>query len=424
MNDDSYYIVRNIDLATDAEIHFSQDERYYFVFWYKAVPLGQFYSPWDMQTTETFFWKVCLKSIESTLRHYADKLDPAHEVIESDHADRALITHLCKTIIEPFVPVDIPATCPVSLVICTRDRADYLKNCLASLQQQVSLPQEIIVVDNASRDDATRQVAAQFRNIKYVREDRPGLDVARNTGARNSTCAIVAYTDDDTLLHRYWVYQVYRAFDDNATQAMTGLVIAASLDTEAQMIFEKHWPFNRGYVDKKYDSKFFAATCKQGTPVWEVGAGANMAFRKELFDKVGYFDERLDVGAAGCSGDSELWYRILAHGYTIHYNPRAVVHHLHRNSMEGLKKQLYYYMRGFTVAILIQYHRFRHRGNLKHLFWAVPKWYVYLFRKGFPNYRFQYRTLLSEVRGIFSGLFFYLRHRHQDPQIFPQHEKN
>jgi GT2 family glycosyltransferase len=145
--------------------------------------------------------------------------------------------------------------------------------------------------------------------------------------------------------------------------------------------------------------------------VWEIGAGANMAFRKSVFEEVGYFDERLDVGAAGCSGDSEQWYRILAHGFQIIYNPLAVVHHSHRDSIVGLKKQLHGYMRGFTVAILIQYQRFGHTGNLRHLIKVFPFYYVTLLGKGFPFYNAQYRTLFAEISGVISGFFYYWKHR-------------
>ena len=58
--------------------------------------------------------------------------------------------------------------------------------------------------------------------------------------------------------------------------------------------------------------------------MWKVGAGANMAFRRNVFDLVGLFDERLGAGAAGCSEDSEIWYRILANQLQIRYEPRAV----------------------------------------------------------------------------------------------------
>jgi glycosyltransferase involved in cell wall biosynthesis len=418
------YSIKNIDLAQEIPFSFDQNKHYYFVFWYKSIPLGQFYHSAATLLTENFFWNVCLKSIKPSLLHYAAKLNEPITILQTDHADAPLIQHVCRAVIEPFVPKALSGQCPITVVICTRDRADHLKNCLTAIQQLAFVPEEIIVVDNASRDDSTRSVAAQFKNVRYIREDKPGLDIARNTGARHASRSIIAYTDDDTLPHRYWLYHVSKTFDDASIDAMTGLVLAASLQTEAQLIFEKYWPFNRGYVDKIFDDTFFSATVSSGSPVWEIGAGANMAFRRSMLEAIGYFDERLDVGAAGCSGDSELWYRALANGHTIAYNPRAVVHHLHRDSLQELKKQLYYYMRGFAAALLIQHQRFGHRGNIKHLFYTVPLYYAKLIYKGFPKYRFQHQTLFSEIKGILSGIFFYLRHRNTDPKIFSRHEKN
>jgi cellulose synthase/poly-beta-1,6-N-acetylglucosamine synthase-like glycosyltransferase len=142
-----------------------------------------------------------------------------------------------------------------------------------------------------------------FEGITYCREPRPGLDIARNTGAKKADYSIVAYIDDDVILHPLWSYRVWKAFEDPAIQAMTGLVIASSLDTESQQTFEKYWSFNRGYKEVLYNQGFFRESLQSGPPVWEIGAGANMAFRKEIFAKVGHFDERLDVGAAGCSGN-------------------------------------------------------------------------------------------------------------------------
>ena len=99
-----------------------------------------------------------------------------------------------------------------SVVICTRDRPEELRQCLSSLPRQTHPPREIIVVDNASRDQRTRDVALAA-GVTYVREDRPGLDIARNAGALRATGDIVAYTDDDVLLHPRWLEQLICAFD-------------------------------------------------------------------------------------------------------------------------------------------------------------------------------------------------------------------
>ena len=108
-----------------------------------------------------------------------------------------------------------------TVVICTRDRADMLARTLASLREQTRPPDQIVVVDNASRDEATRAVALRA-GVDYVREDRPGLDIARNRGARAARGEIVAYTDDDVAVHPCWLERLVEAFDSPRVAAVTG----------------------------------------------------------------------------------------------------------------------------------------------------------------------------------------------------------
>ena len=413
------YKIHHVDLSADnVTIDLTITVAHYCVFWYKSVPLGERYIDLKGLVSEELFWNECLLAIWPGLEHHHKAQNLNFPIEKPLNPDQVSIRNICHLVADNLNPTEVPTSCDVSVIICTRNRASFLKNCLEHLQRQVCKPAEIIVVDNASSTQDTKNVASSFEGVRYVREDRPGLDIARNRGALEAKSSIIAYTDDDTIPNTYWVYRVFETFRNPSIAAMTGLVIAASLNTVAEVIFEKFWPFNRGYLTKKYDYNFFSATLETGPPVWEIGAGANMAFRRALLEEVGYFDERLDVGAAGCSGDSELWYRILANGFNIQYNPLAVVQHSHRNSMQELKRQLYSYMRGFTVAILIQHQRFGHRGNLQHLIKVIPLYYLSLLRKGFPNYSFQYQTLFSEMGGIISGVFYYLRHRNTDPKIY------
>ena len=401
------YTIQHFDLSSD-EHRFRCAEQQYWVFWYKSIPLGEKYIDSSSAMTDEQFYTLSSTVIRPSLKTYATRSGGTLDTFDSS---RKGIQEICRKTLGAFLRETYPQSSDVTVIICTRNRPRHLRTCLERLQHQVTKPFEILVVDNASTTDETREVASAFQGVRYVREDNPGLDNARNRGASEAKTDIVAYTDDDTIPNDYWVYRVDETFRDPSVAAMTGLVIAASLETEAEIIFEKHWPFNRGYVNKVYDYNFFSANLKTGPPVWEIGAGANMAFRKGIFEEVGYFDERLDVGAAGCSGDSEQWYRILANGFKIVYNPLAVVGHAHRASINDLKKQLYGYMRGFTVAILIQYQTFGHTGNIRHLIKVFPFYYFTLLRKGFPFYNAQYRTLFSEMAGIISGFFYYWKHR-------------
>lgn len=413
------YTIHNLDLSTGLrDFTDAGGNAHYCIFWYRSVPLGECYLDGEQISSRETFLKLCLESTWPAIRFYCNEL--------SIHADPNKnfeeLVSVCERISTLIHPEKFPDRVDVSVVICTRNRPDFLRNCLNALRHQVSMPLEIVVVDNAPSTNETASVCAQFENVKYVREDRIGLDIARNTGARATKGSVVAYTDDDTLPDPHWAYRISETFEKTNVVAMTGLVLAGSLKTEAEVIFEKFWPFNRGFVHKLFDHVFFNEKLPEGAPVWEIGAGANMAFRREIFEDVGYFDERLDVGAAGCSGDSELWYRILANGFTIRYNPLAAVKHYHRDSLDGLRRQLYSYMKGFTVAILIQYQRFGHRGNLLHLFKVVPKYYMSLLRKGFPRYNFQYQTLFSEMRGILAGMIYYAKHRNTNSRIYYGHD--
>ncbi len=293
----------------------------------------------------------------------------------------------------------------VSVVICTRDRAHHLKACLASLPKQSLTPDEIIVVDNASIDGSTRDVTLDA-GATYVREDRPGLDIARNTGARAATGDLIVYTDDDVIFHPHWLERTVEAFArDQDVTAVTGLVLPLRLDTLAQQIFEAHWSFGCGFEVKTFSKEEFAVWRKYCFPAWDIGAGANMAFRKATFDQYGYFDEALDVGAAGCSGDSEFWYRIVGMGGTCVYDPNAIVFHNHREEEAGLKKQLRAYMSGHIASLRVQGQRFPGHGNLRRRYITLP---LYFTKRIIERIRFGRRPenwfLLDEIRGYFEGL--------------------
>ena len=161
---------------------------------------------------------------------------------------------------------DRPFAARTSLVICTRDRPNNLRRCLASLAAQTRPPDQVLVVDNASSDDRTRSVA-EAAGVCYVREPRPGLDIARNAGARAATGDLVLYTDDDVALHPRWVERIAAAFDAADIMAVTGLVLPAELDTRWQQVFEKQWGFGRGFRRIDFDRDFFARICRTRKPL-------------------------------------------------------------------------------------------------------------------------------------------------------------
>ena len=307
---------------------------------------------------------------------------------------------------------ETPPALSLSVVICTCNRPEALHRCLHSLDELTQPPQEIVVVDNAPSTEATRQLIDQRPDVRYVAEPRPGLSAARNAGLRQSTGDIVAFTDDDVTVHPNWTARLQCRFADPAVQVVTGLILPAELETKAQLLFQQgHSGFGWGYRALTFDASFVESTKKWGTPVWRIGAGANMAFRRSVFEQVGGFDERLGAGTAGCSEDSELWYRVLAEGGSCHYDPTIVVYHCHRRTMSDLRHQMHQYMRGHVAALLIQFARYRHWGNLYRLLGSLPAYYLRtVLRRLLQKSDLRSHTWGAQVRGCLDGVKYYLQH--------------
>jgi len=310
----------------------------------------------------------------------------------------------------------------IALVICTRNRPEALEKCLLATRSLSPPPDEILVVDNDPSTRLTPAVVAAFPDVRYIAEPRPGLSAARNTGIRNCESDLIAFTDDDVIVHSAWIGAVRRVFHDPQIMAMTGLVLPAELETRAQFVFQVHglgggW----GYRVIDFDKKFFNSMKNIGVPVWRIGAGANMAFRREAFARIGFFDERLGAGASGCSEDSEIWYRLLAEGHRCRYEPAAVVYHAHRLDWEGLSEQTYSYMRGHVAALLFQFDRYGHWGNLYRAFLGLPYFFTIValrsLRKkagrliGGPRRETNSLPLGLQIRGALAGCGYYLRNR-------------
>ena len=262
----------------------------------------------------------------------------------------------------------------LTIVVCTRNRPASLARTLAALSDQRVVPGQIIVVDNAAVTDEVRSAVASMDAVRYVAEPRPGLSVARNTGLRHVATELVAFTDDDAEPHPAWTGQLARLFAaDDDLFALTGLVLPASLETQAAQSFEFGFGgFSQGYAPRHYDVDWFRRVRWHAAPVWQVGAGANMAFRRRAFEAVGGFDERLGAGAAGCSEDSELWYRLLAAGHSCLYEPAAVVAHHHRADPDALEAQARAYAEGHVAALFVEFARSRHPGELVRAFVNLP----------------------------------------------------
>ena len=393
----------------------------YWNFWNGNIPLGSLMVKKSVFTGEQFFYNDMKRKLSKAIHNY----ELLNNVVQEPWAIyfntgqydrfRAYVLKVTSYKIEQ----SLVNVLPVSVIICTAGRPNDLRKCLLSLSQMAYVPTEIVVVDNAPGNPDMLEVIKPYHNITFIKEPRKGLDIARNTGLHNASQAIVAYVDDDVTVQDMWLYHTCKIYDNPKVKAGVGLVLPTAIGTFAQYLFECFWSFNRGYSDFFYEPNFLNKKLMTGPPVWKIGAGANMSFRKDFLINAGGFDERLDAGAAGCNGDSESWFRILKHGGTIHYNPRAVAWHSHREEIVGLKKQLFNYMKGFTVAAFIQQKQLPKAKYYQHILWVLPKFYKQVFSERSEYFILRKFTAKAEFKGIPAGIWYYLWHRKKSQYLYP-----
>src|SRR4029450_5888992 len=113
---------------------------------------------------------------------------------------------------------------PVSVIVCTRYRANSLARCLASLGAMDASPDEVVVVDNTVGDPDCERVVAEA-GARYLLEPRGGLSRARNAGALAAEAEIVALIDDDAVAEPGWLAGHEDALADRAVSATTGRIL-------------------------------------------------------------------------------------------------------------------------------------------------------------------------------------------------------
>lgn len=226
----------------------------------------------------------------------------------------------------------------VSVVVCTRDRPQQLDRCLASLASLDYPTCHVLVVDNAPRDERSREVALHW-GVQYLIEPARGLSRARNRGARSSGSEIVAYIDDDAVPEPDWLMLLVRDFEDPRVAAVTGAILpmrqnpGMTLQGEGTSLYRVEQGQRRA-VGRETQGWFEIAN------FGEMGDGSNMAFRHSVFDIWPGFDERLGRGAILNGGEEHYaFFSLIERGYLIVYNPGAIVRHPDPQTTQELRSR-------------------------------------------------------------------------------------
>lgn len=351
--------------------------------------------------------------------------NPWEQTISADQVRQTIVDQLGKELVRSTLREEFGAVSeavadrhlpPISVVICTRDRTDLLKGALQAILALDYPHREIIVIDNAPSNNSTAELVARLP-VRYVKEERPGLDWARNRGIAEARHEIIAFTDDDVRPDRGWLRGIAAGFAEEEIMAVSGLVAPAELETLAQQQFELIYGGMLQYLDSR---KFNGSELSVQDLLWasKYGVGANMAFRRQVFAEVGTFDPALDVGTATRGGgDIEMFHRILAKGYATFYEPSAFVWHLHRRTDKALSKQLQDNGRSFG-AYLLTCDRNRTVPRLEILKFAMFDWFGWwLVRRLKAPGLLPRHFVVSELLGALDSFFAYRKAQLQAQQL-------
>lgn len=219
------------------------------------------------------------------------------------------------------IPFPADQTWPmVSVVVCTYNGSRTLEDTLAGLKQLEYPNFEVIIVDNGSNDGMT-SVIAQQSGFRVIRTTQSGLGAARNTGLLEAHGEIIAYIDDDARPDPHWLHYITNSFMSSSHCGIGGPNVP---------------PPGDGLI----------AECVANSPggpvhvmltdeIAEHIPGCNMSFRKSYLEAVGGFDPQFRVAG----DDVDICWQLQSRGWTIGFNPAALVWHHRRNSITAYLRQ-------------------------------------------------------------------------------------
>ena len=196
-----------------------------------------------------------------------------------------------------------------SVVIPLYNKQNSIVATLQSVLAQTYQNFEIVVVDDGSTDNSA-QVVEEFisaypqplpkgKGVRLVRKANGGVCSARNRGIQEAKYDYIALLDGDDLWDEHYLEEQVKLIQDFPEAKMWGINFAEMSNGQLIRTLPTGLPEGyRGYVENYFQM--------QGR-ISDLYCSSSVVIKMEVFDKVGYFDERIKYAE-----DSDMWFRIIA----------------------------------------------------------------------------------------------------------------
>jgi GT2 family glycosyltransferase len=210
----------------------------------------------------------------------------------------------------------VAASTPATLIVCTRDRPEFLSRVVTSILEGHEVPDELLILDQSVEPHPVLATFVTPRTaFRYVHSATSGLSRSRNLAIAAASHPTIVFTDDDVVVPPEWFGTIVRALAAAGPRSVvTGRVLATDAEVEGGFAPSLHPGAERAvYVGRVYQD-----------PI----ATFNFALPRSAHDEVGGFDVRLGPGTPfPAAEDNDFGFRLLEAGYRIVFDPESVVYH-------------------------------------------------------------------------------------------------
>jgi GT2 family glycosyltransferase len=226
----------------------------------------------------------------------------------------------------------------LSICVVTYERSAFLRRCVESLLGDIDANDQIVIVD-ASKHDEGEALLALAPGVVYVHapELAGWMTKSRNEALRHATGTIIAFLDDDVVVHPGWRVGLLAAFSDQGVAAVAGRTRNGQPGED-----EAAQPIGRLLSDGSLTAEFAART--ESVVEIDHGIGANMSFRRSVLAELGGF--RDDYPGTAMREDTDVFLRVGRLGQRAVFAPEAVVDHLPAPHVRGTRFDLRYELYG------------------------------------------------------------------------------